>query len=93
MPPHTYKTCPVMNPARSSSKEATAWAISSGCPMRLTGIASTILFVFGASGGLPEVNNSVAIGPGPTALTVTPWLAVSKAQVLVMPSNPALVAE
>src|SRR5690606_2799944 len=92
MPPHTYSTWPVMKPARSSSSDATAWATSAGVPMRCTGMLARIFSVCGAPGGLTRSNSSVAMGPGPIALTVMPSAAVSSAQVRVMPSRPALVA-
>src|SRR5690606_23147219 len=92
MPPHTYSTWPVMKPARRSSKDAAAWAMSAGVPMRRTGMLARMRSVCGAPGGLTRSNSSVAMGPGPIAFTVMPSPPISSAQVRVMPSRPALVA-
>src|SRR2546423_9372261 len=40
-PPSTASTCPVMNPARSEQRNATAAATSSAVPSRLMGVALT----------------------------------------------------
>jgi hypothetical protein len=66
--------------------------MSSGVPTRLTGMPSMIALVRGDSGGFAELNSGVAIGPGPTALTVMPCGASSSAQVRVMPMSPAFAA-
>ena len=58
---------------RSSMKNATAWAISSGDPSLPAGIVPIISCVRGISMGLAWVNMSVAMGPGAIVLTVIPY--------------------
>ena len=89
MPPSTASTCPVMYPASSLARNATALATSSAAPMRPIGIVDSVVVL--AAYGMAAVM-SVAIKPGATALTVTPREASSLARDFVMPMTPALLA-
>ena len=76
----------MMLPASSLTRNAMAFAISDGMPMWPIGTAST-LFARTAGGRLSVA--AVLIGPGETALTVTPKGASSSARLRVKPITPA----
>ena len=67
--------------------------MSSGSPMRPTGIDCNEALVRGSLGGFAAKYSSVAIGPGQTQFTVIPAEANSKDQVRVRPIRAALLAE
>src|SRR3990172_709052 len=90
MPPSTLSTCPVMYPAWSEARKATALAISEVSPLRPSGINPTIPSLR-FSGTVSQI--SVSIYPAATALTVILREATSRASDLVKPIWPALEAE
>src|SRR5579864_2626967 len=93
VPPHTNSAWPVMKPASSSSRKATARAMSSGVPSRFTSTMSTTVWRCTLPGGCPRAQCLVSTGPGTTALTVIPSGPVSIATVRVMPMRPAFAVE
>ena len=82
-----------MKPLSGERKNIAVRATSSGVPMRPTAMLLRMRSVCGAPSGLLWRNSSVAMGPGPMALTVIPSRPSSMASVRVMPIIPALVAE
>ena len=92
-PPSTVMSWPVMNAAPGEPSQSTAPAISSGVPMRPTGVCVAIVFFISVSPSPKARSNiSVWIGPGETLLTRTPCLANSSAAVLVRPMTANLLA-
>ena len=88
-PPLTDSVAPVMKPASSLARKATARAISSGLPSRPTGMPDMMDFM--ASAGT-AATMSVSNYPGATAFTVMPLGASSRASALVNPRIPAFAA-
>ena len=67
---------PVMNAAPGELSQSTALAISSGVPMRPTGVCVAIVFFMSVSPSPKARSNiSVWMGPGETLLTRMPCLA------------------
>src|SRR5262249_6739793 len=92
-PPSTVMSWPVTNAAPGELSQSTALAISSGVPMRPTGVCVAIVFFISVSPSPKARSNiSVWIGPGETLLTRMPCLANSSAAVLVRPMTANLLA-
>src|SRR5579864_9276487 len=89
-PPSTAMTWPVMKPARSEHRNATAAATSSAVPSRLIGVSLTSSPTI-SSVSDPEVS-SVRTYPGATALHVMLRDPYSRATDFVNPIRPALAA-
>src|ERR1043166_4422501 len=89
IPPFTPMISPVMNEASGEARKATAAATSSGLPKRPIGVIcrTTSSEAAGTSAVM-----SVSMKPGATALTVAPFLANSRASVLVRAMRPPLAA-
>ena len=88
LPPSIGKTVPVTKPL--VIKKSTAWATSSGRPMRPTGSLAALAAKDSRTSG-PNVSQSgVSIRPGATALTRIG--AKSNARARVIPSTPATAA-
>src|SRR5271169_6605978 len=90
LPPSTLRIWPVMNEASSDAMNTIALASSSERPRRPIGTPVIRADLFS---GVPvkRVNMPVSVGPGATALTRTPDLAVSSATDLVIPSTACLL--
>src|SRR5512138_820437 len=86
IPPSTPSTCPVMNAAWSDARNETAYAISSGLPLRPSG---TIFTAASRVAGSMAFRISVSTKPGAIAFTVTLREATSRASDLVKPIMPA----
>src|SRR5688500_10347828 len=84
--PMTDRVWPVMYPAASEARKATAGAMSSGIPSRRIGTALVIDSITrsaSAPASMMPWSIGVSVGPGHTALAVTPYRATSRAIVLV----------
>src|SRR5215208_4820868 len=83
-PPLTESVWPVMYPARSEARKATAAAMSSGSARRRIGTARTSASTsfWPPSAAIPS-SMGVRVGPGQTAFAVMPARAVSRAIVFV----------
>ena len=82
--------------ASSEARKATAWARSSGSPSRRMGTARTIaLMTFSPASEVSTMcsRRGVFVGPGQTALEVTPDRATSLATDLVKAIRPPLAPE
>jgi len=88
-PPSTTRVWPVIKPASSEAKNATAYPISSTAPKRFNGIAAVVVSMYACPKSLTP---SVSTFPGKTALMVILNRASSRAAVRMNPSIPALVA-
>lgn len=92
-PPSTMMSWPVVNAAPGELSQRTALAISSGVPMRPTGVFVTYVFFISVSPSPKARSNiSVWIRPGDTLLTRTPCPANSSAADLVRPMTANLLA-
>jgi len=80
---------PLMYDASSEAKKQYMFAMSSGVPSLFSGVFDFIMSII-FSGIAATI--SVAINQGATAFTNMPFFPNSRAQVLVMPITPALVA-
>ena len=80
---------PVTKLAFSLSKNATTWAISSGCPTRPTGYAGRFMFRFiSSTSSASSALMGVAISPGAQAFTRMPFGERSNAICLTSPFSP-----
>src|SRR5205823_6443711 len=89
LPPSTAMTWPWTKPALPSASRFTTSATSSGLPSRPSGIHASRRDFF-SSGTWRYI--SVSIGPGATQLTLTPWVAISRASARVKPITAAFAA-
>jgi hypothetical protein len=83
-----------MKAARSEARKATAAATSSGSPSRRIGTArvSDSTYLSPPDAAIAS-SIGVRVGPGQTALAVTPERATSRARVLVKAITPPLAPE
>ena len=89
IPPSTLITAPLTKDAASEASHRYALAISSGCPMRPSGVCARMpSSIFS---GMALII-SVAMKPGATALTRMRYLPSSRAHTRVIPITPALLA-
>lgn len=89
-PPSTTIVCPVMYAASADARNSIAFAMSSGSPIRASGMSRAICAATDASPRLPAAG--VRIIPGSTPLTVTWRRASSSAAARMKPFTPAFDA-
>ncbi len=71
IPPFALRVCPLTHRLPSPLRKCTTSAISSGVPIRFTGLNPAI--IFSICSFLPLKKRSVPVGPGATALTQMFW--------------------
>ena len=89
-PPSTGIAAPVIYEAEGSTKESVICATSSGFPNLFNAVLRRAKVSFASKGIFSVI--PVCIGPGHTALTVTPSGPNSTANALVRPTTPCLEA-